>query len=282
MQQIIKTTLLLALLTGLFMTIGYLAGGQSGAILAFFIAAVINFGMFWFSDKLVLKMQGARPLQDHEHPELVQMVRELTHADHLPMPQLYVMETPIPNAFATGRSYKHAAVAVTTGIMEMLTRDELKAVLGHELGHVKNRDMLVSTVAATFAGAIGFIAELAFWTGGLFGGDEDDGPGAWIGTIAMIVIAPLAAMLIQMAVSRSREYLADQHGKHLVGSGDELASALRKLENFKHKVGPIEPTPTQEATAHLMFTNPFSMTGLASLFSTHPSTDQRVRRLLAR
>jgi heat shock protein HtpX len=283
MQQIFKTTILLAILTGLFMTIGYVVGGQSGAIMAFGIAAVMNFGMFWFSDKIVLKMQGARPLKDHEHPEIVQMVRELTEKDRLPMPKLYIMDTPMPNAFATGRSHKHAVVAVTTGIMEMLNKDELKAVLGHELGHVKNRDMLVSTIAATIAGAIGFMAEIAIWTGGLFGGgDEEEGPGAFIGTIAMIIIAPIAAMLIQMAVSRSREFLADQHGKKLVGSGEDLANALRKLENFKHKVGPIQPSPTQEATAHLMFTNPFSMSGLASLFSTHPSTDQRVKRLTGR
>jgi heat shock protein HtpX len=280
MKMIFKTTILLAVLTGIFMTAGYLLGGPTGAVIALGIAAVMNFGMFWFSDKMVLKMQGAVPLNHREHPEIVQMVRELAEADRLPMPKLYIMHTPLPNAFATGRSPKHAAVAVTTSIMDMLTRNELKAVLAHELGHVKNRDMLVSTIAATLAGAIGFMAEMAFWSG-LFGGeDEEGGAGGMIGSLAMLIIAPIAAMLIQMSVSRSREFLADQHGKKLVGSGEDLANALRKLENFKHQVPPIHPRPTQEATAHLMFANPFTMTGLAGLFSTHPSTEQRVKRLM--
>jgi heat shock protein HtpX len=165
MKQALKTTLLLAVLTGIFMAAGYIFGGRSGVLIALGIAAVMNFGMFWFSDKLVLKMQKAVPLDEHKYPQIVQMVRELAQADQLPMPKLYIMETPIPNAFATGRSYKHAAVAVTRGIMDLLTYDELKAVLGHELGHVKNRDMLVSTVAATLAGAIGFLAEMLFWSG---------------------------------------------------------------------------------------------------------------------
>jgi heat shock protein HtpX len=279
MTQIFKTTIFLAILTGLFMTVGFMIGGQAGALIALGLAAVMNVASLWFSDKMVLKMQGAVPLDESKYPKLVQMVRELTQADNLPMPRLYIMETPIPNAFATGRSPKHAAVAVTRGIMDMLSYDELKAVLGHELGHVKNRDMLVSTVAATFAGAIGFIAEMAFWSGLFGGGDEEEGGGSIIGTVAMIIIAPIAAMLIQMAVSRSREFLADQHGAKLVGSGRDLASALQKLESFKQRTPPLHPTPTQEATAHLMFTNPFAMRGLAGLFSTHPSTEQRVRRL---
>ncbi len=279
MKQIFKTTIFLAILTGLFMTVGYLVGGLTGALIALGLAAAMNIGSLWFSDKLVLKMQGAVPLDENKYPQIVTMVRDLAEADGLPMPKLYIMETPLPNAFATGRSHKHAVVAVTRGIMDLLTHDELKAVLGHELGHVKNRDMLVSTIAATFAGAIGFVAEFAFWTGALFGGGDEEGGGNWLGTLVMIIVAPIAAILIQMAVTRSREFLADQHGAKLVGSGKDLASALQKLESFKQQIPPQTPTPAQEATAHLMFTNPFTMRGLASLFSTHPSTEQRIKRL---
>lgn len=279
MKQVFKTTVLLGLLTGLFMAVGYWFGGQGGALIALLIAGVMNFGMYWFSDKLVLKMQKAKPLNETEHANIVQMVRELTVSDNLPMPKLYKVDTPVPNAFATGRSPKHAAVAVTTGIMDILNDAELKAVLGHELGHVKNRDMLISTIAATVGGAITFIAEMAFWTGALFGGDDEEGAGGLIGGLAMIILAPLAAVMIQMAVSRSREFLADQHGAKLVGSGRDLASALSKLEGFKQSVGPIKPSPRQEASAHLMFTNMFNMRGLASLFTTHPSTKDRIARL---
>lgn len=279
MTQIFKTTVLLGVLTGLFLGVGYYFGGQTGALMALMFAGLFNVGMFWFSSSLVLKMQKAQPLDESQHPEIVQMVRELTVADNLPMPKLYIVDTPIPNAFATGRSHKHAVVAVTTGILAILNKQELKAVLGHELGHVKNRDMLVSTIAATVAGAITFMAEMAFWGGALFGGGDDEEGGNFIGTMAMIILAPIAAMLIQMAVTRSREYLADQHGAKLMGSGTELASALSKLENFKQSVPPIKPSPNQEAAAHLMFTNMFSMAGLAGLFSTHPSTENRIARL---
>lgn len=276
MTQILKTTVLLAALTGLFLGVGYLVGGQSGAVIALGIAGLMNFGMYWFSGSLVLKMQRAKPLNEAEHANIVRMVRELTQADSLPMPKLYYVDTPIPNAFATGRSPKHAVVAVTSGILEILSDDELKAVLGHELGHVKNRDMLVSTVAATIAGAISFIVEMAFWSN-IFGGDEES-PNP-IAAFAMFLLAPIAAMLIQMAVSRSREFLADQHGAGLVGNGRDLANALQKLENFKHSVPPIQPSPAEQSQAHLMFTNMFSMQGLAGLFSTHPSTKARVERL---
>lgn len=276
MTQILKTTALLAALTGLFLAVGYLVGGQSGALIALLIAGLMNFGMYWFSSSLVLKMQRAKPLNVAEHSNIVKMVRELTEADNLPMPKLYYVDTPIPNAFATGRNPKHAAVAVTSGILEILNDDELKAVLGHELGHVKNRDMLVSTVAATIAGAISFIVEMAFWSN-IFGGDEES-PNP-IAAFAMFLLAPIAAMLIQMAVSRSREFLADQQGAGLVGNGHDLASALQKLEDFKHSVPPIQPSPAEQSQAHLMFANMFSMQGLAGLFSTHPSTKARVERL---
>lgn len=275
MTQFFKTTILLAILTGIFMAIGYATGGQSGAIVALFFAAATNFGMYWFSDKIVLKMQGAQPLDQTKYPEIAKMVRELTSADNLPMPKLYIVDTPIPNAFATGRSPQHAAVAVHTGILDILNYNELKAVLGHELGHVKNRDMLVSTIAATLAGAVSFIAQMAFF----FGGNNDDDRPNPIAMLAMVILAPLAASLIQMAVSRSREYLADEHGAHLLGSGKDLASALQKLEDFKHQAPAIQPTPTEEATAHLMFANMFSMGGFGSLFSTHPSTGDRIARL---
>lgn len=279
MKQIFKTTLLLAFLTGLFMGIGYLmGGGMTGALIGLAFAMLTNFGMYWFSSSLVLKMQGAKPLEQLQDPAtratIERTVRELTKADNLPMSKLYFVDTPVPNAFATGRSHKHAVVAVTTGILDILNEDELKAVLGHELGHVKNRDMLVSTVAATLAGAISFVANFAF----LFGGSDEDAPNP-IAAIALMILAPLAAMLIQMAISRSREFLADQHGAKLVGGGRDLASALQKLEGFKHQVGPIQPSPTEQTTAHLMFANMFSMQGLSSLFSTHPSTEARVERL---
>jgi heat shock protein HtpX len=278
MQQIFKTTVLLSILTGLFLGIGYMVGGQSGALIALLIAGAMNFGMYWFSGSLVLKMQHAQPLDEQQHPNIVKIVRELTQADNLPMPKLYFVDTPIPNAFATGRSPKHAAVAVTSGILDILNDAELKAVLGHELGHVKNRDMLVSTIAATIAGAISYIAQLAYFSSLFGGGNDDDAPNPLV-SIAMIILAPIAATLIQLAVSRSREFLADQHGAHLVGNGKDLANALKKLENFKQSVPPIQPNPAEQASAHLMFTNMFSMQGLAGLFSTHPSTAARVAKL---
>jgi heat shock protein HtpX len=273
MAQIFKTTVLLALLTGLFLGVGYMVGGQSGALIALIIAAAMNFGMYWFSGSLVLKTQGAKPLDEAAHPNIVTMVKELAQADGLPMPKLYYVDTPLPNAFATGRSPEHAVVAVTSGITAILSDAELKAVIGHELGHVKNRDMLVSTVAATIAGAISWIANLAFF----FGGDEES-PNP-IALLAMVFLAPLAASLIQLAVSRSREFLADQHGAGLVGRGSDLANALQKLEDFKMSVPPIQPSSVQQSQAHLMFANMFSAKGLAGLFSTHPSTKARIARL---
>jgi len=274
MSQIFKTTVLLGALTGLFLGIGYMFGGQAGAGIALAIAAAMNFGMYWFSSSLVLKTQGAKPLDENEHPNIVRMVRELTQADGLPMPKLYFVDTPIPNAFATGRDHNHAVVAVTSGILAILDDNELKAVLGHELGHVKNRDMLVSTVAATLAGAISWIANLAFF----FGGSDEDAPNP-IAMIAMMLLAPIAASLVQLAVSRSREFLADQHGAQLDGTGRHLAGALQKLEDFKQHVPPIQATPTEQAQAHLMFANMFSAKGMAGLFSTHPSTQDRIARL---
>jgi heat shock protein HtpX len=242
------------------------------------MATVMNFGMYWFSGSLVLKMQRAVPLDTTQYPHVAKAVRELTARDNLPMPKLYFVDTPVPNAFATGRNPKHAVVAVTRGITEILNERELRAVIAHELGHVKNYDMLVSTIAAAVGGAISILAEMAFWGGALFGGGDDEG-GNPVGSIAMLILAPFAAMLIQMAVSRSREFGADEHGAQLIGQGSDLASALQKLEDFKPNMAGLQPRPNEQATAHLMFTNMFAMRGLASLFSTHPSTAARIARL---
>lgn len=266
-------------MTGLFMGVGYLVGGQSGALMALGIAAVMNFGTYWFSDKLVLKMQGATPLDEARFPQIRRMVQEITTQDGMPMPKLYYVDTPIPNAFATGRSHNHAVVAVTAGIMEILNDKELFAVLAHEIGHVKNYDMLVSTIAATLGGAISYIAQMAFF----FGGNDEEGGSNPLAAIAMMILAPLAATLIQLAVSRSREFGADAHSREITnGDGRDLASALQKLESVKPQLQNYRPSPTEEVTAHLMFTNMFNMQGLASLFSTHPSTEARIDRLLDR
>ena len=272
--QAFKTTLLMAGLTAVFMIIGYLVGGQSGMLIALGIAAVSNIATYWFSGSIVLKMQGAKPLESR-YPEVRRIVSDLAARDGLPMPALYYVDTPVPNAFATGRNPQHAVVAVTAGIMEILNESELRAVLAHELGHVKNYDMLVSTVAATLAGAISYIAQFAF----IFGGRDEDGNSNPVAEILIMLLAPIAAMLIQFAVSRSREFLADQHSAELLGEGHDLASALQKLEQWKAEVPPQQPSPSQEATAHLMFANMFSTAGLAALFSTHPSTEQRIARL---
>lgn len=274
MKQILKTTLLLAVLTGLFLAIGSYFGGQQGALIALGFAFMMNFGMYWFSDSLVLKMQGAQPING-KYPQVEKIVRQLADNDGLPMPKIYWVDTPIPNAFATGRSPKHAVVAVTAGIMDILNEKELRAVLAHELGHVKNRDMLVSTIAACVAGAISYLAQFAMFFGS---SSEDDAPNPIAGLL-MLILAPLAAMLIQMAVSRSREYLADEHSANVLHSGQDLASALTKLDDFKASVPPLQATPAEQTTNHLMFANMFSTQGIASLFSTHPSTEQRIARL---
>lgn len=242
-------------------------------LMALGFAAISNFGMYWFSGSLVVKMQGAKPLNTAKYANIERMVQDLTLKDELPMPKLYFVDTPIPNAFATGRNKHHAVVAVTRGITELLNDHELKSVLAHELGHVKNNDMLVSTLAATIGGAISALAQFAMF----FGGDED-APNP-IAALAMMILAPLAAMMIQMAVSRSREFGADDHGAKLMGTGQGLASALQKLEAFKPVMKNYRPSPNQEATNHLMFANMFNAAGLASLFSTHPSTEARVSRL---
>ena len=277
MKNAAKTTLLLGIMTGLFLAVGYWLGGRSGMILALVFAFISNFAMYWWSGSIVLKMQGAQPLDTKTYPQIEKMVQELAMKDNLPMPRLFFVDTPIPNAFATGRNPAHAVVAVTRGITEILDDNELKAVIAHELGHVKNNDMLVSTLAATIGGAISSIAQMAMF----FGGSDEDAPNP-IAAIALMILAPFAAMMIQMAVSRSREFGADDHGAELMNGGKYLASALEKLEAFKPALREYQPSPNQEATNHLMFVNLFNAQGLSSLFSTHPSTAARVERLLSR
>ena len=278
MSNLIRTTLLLGLLTGLLMLIGGLFGGSQGVLIFFLIAVAMNFFSYWFSDKMVLRAYGAKELTQQDAPELSSIVRELATSAGIPMPRLYLIESDTPNAFATGRNPHHAAVAVTSGIMRICDREELKGVIGHELSHVINRDILTSTIAATLAGAIMMIASMARW-GALFGGfggrdGEERGTGI-IELLAMAILAPLAASLIQMAISRTREYQADASGARLTHHPLYLADALRKLEASNERM-PMDAGP---ATAHLFIVNPLSAQGLTRLFSTHPPIEERIARL---
>jgi len=276
----LKTTFFLAVLSVLFIFIGSLLGGQSGATMALMMAAVMNIGAYWFSDKIVLAMYRARQVAEREAPELYGVVRELTMRAGLPMPKVYIMDNPAPNAFATGRNPEHSAVAVTTGILGILSRDELAGVIGHELAHIRNRDILISTVAATIAGAISYITHMATW-GLMFGGgrrnDEDRNPFGSAIAIAVMILAPIAAMLIQMAISRSREYTADESGAVICGNPLSLAGALKKLHAASRRI-PMNANP---ATAHMFIVSPLSGGGMLSLFSTHPPIEERVARLEA-
>jgi heat shock protein HtpX len=278
----LKTTVLLAALTGLFVLIGAAIGGQGGMIVAFMLAIVMNMGAYWFSGDIALRMSGAHEVSREEAPELYSIVDDLATRAGLPRPRVAIIETNSPNAFATGRGADHAVVAVTTGIMRILNRAELMGVLGHELGHVRNHDILISSIAATFAGAITMVAQMLQWSlmfGG-FGGrsdDEDSGAGGLIGTLVLMLVAPFAALLIQMAISRSREYGADETGAHICGDSEALASALAKLERGAAAL-PMEVNP---ASAHLFIVNPLSGRALAGLFSTHPPIDERIKRLRA-
>ena len=276
----LKTTIFLGLLTGLVMAVGYFIGGQSGMMFALIASAAMNFGAYWWSDKLVLATYGAKPAQASEYPELNNLMQELTKRANLPMPKLFVMETDMPNAFATGRNENHAVVAVTTGLLRTLDKEELRGVLAHELAHIKNNDMLIGSIAATVAGAISYLVQMAYFAN-IFGGssdDEEEGGGGMFGAIAMMILAPLIATLLHMAVSRSREYLADESGARISGSSHGLASALSKLESFA-KNHQLYGSPKQETAAHLFIVNPFKMSAMMSLFSTHPSTAERVARL---
>ena len=276
MRNGLKTALLLGLLSGLLLVIGELAGGANGLMIAFVLAAIMNFVSYWFSDKIVLKMYGAQPIEEGQLPVVQRIVRKLATQAQIPMPKLYVIPSESPNAFATGRNPQHAAVAVTEGILRIMNENELEGVLAHELSHVLNRDILISTVAATVAGAISMLANMAQW-GMMFGGSRDDEGRSTnpIALIATIILAPLAAMLIQMAVSRSREYQADASGAKLTHNPEGLASALGKLGQAT-KMIPMDANP---ATAHLFIVNPLSGQALMNLFSTHPPLEERIARL---
>lgn len=279
MGNSLKTALLLGAMTGLIMIIGQSVGGQQGMITAFFFAAVMNFGSYWFSDKIVLAMYRAQAVTEAEAPDLYRMVRQLTLQAGLPMPKVCIIPSDSPNAFATGRNPEHAVVAVTQGIMRLLDESELKGVLAHELAHIKNRDILIGSIAATMAGAIMMIANMARW-GAMFGGgrssDDNNNGGGAIGMIAMSIIAPIAAMLIQMAISRSREYAADAAGASFTGNPNGLANALKKISSGAQN-RPIDAAP---ATAHMFIINPLSGQSLMSLFSTHPPVEERIARLV--
>lgn len=279
MGNVFKTALLLAVLTALFLLIGSAVGGEQGMIMAFGLAVVMNVGAYWFSDKIVLRMYGAREVSEADAPSLHGMVRRLSIAAGIPMPKVYVIPSESPNAFATGRNPAHAAVAVTEGIMRLLSPDELEGVLAHELGHVKNRDILIGTVAATLAGAIMMLARFAQFAA-IFGGggrDRDEGGGGALGMIFLAIVAPLGAMLVQMAVSRSREYLADESGARFCGRPESLANALQKIAHASQRV-PMQASP---ATAHMFIMSPLSGGGIRSLFSTHPPIEKRIERLRA-
>ena len=271
----LRTAILLAGLTALFMGVGYLIGGANGALIAFFVAAAMNFVTYWNADKLVLSTQGAQEVDEHTAPELVHIVRELASRAGLPMPRVYIMDNPQPNAFATGRNPQNAAVAVTTGLLNMLSRDEIAGVIAHELAHIKNHDTLLMTITATIAGAISMLAQFGMFFGGSHRDSNGNGGMGMIGTLLMVIVAPLAAMLVQMAISRTREYAADSMGARINGNPAALASALAKLDAAAHQVENI-PAEQNPATAHLFIVNPISGARMDNLFATHPSTENRV------
>ncbi len=276
----VKTYILMALLTILLVWVGSLLGGRTGAIFAFIFAAVMNFSVYWFSDRIILKMYRAQEVTEAETPGLHRVVRELAQRGRLPMPKVYIIQNEAPNAFATGRNPQHAAVAVTTGIMKLLNEDELKGVLAHELSHIRHRDILIGTIAATIAGAISFIATMARWSA-IFGGFGDDKEGGGmahlIAVLVLTTLASFAAILIQLAISRSREYHADEGGGKLAGNPLYLASALAKLDAGAKRI-PMQVNPS---TAHMLIVNPLSGRGVQKLFSTHPPIEERIRRLKA-
>jgi heat shock protein HtpX len=277
MTNALKTTVLLALLTGLLVVIGRVLGGNGGMLLFFGIAVVMNLGAYWYSGDIALRMAGAREVSEEEAPELHQIVQEVATYARLPKPRVAIVDNPSPNAFATGRDANHAVVAVTTGILGLLSREELQGVLAHELGHVRNHDILISSVAATIAGAITLIANVAQWAlllGG-FGGGRDDDDYNPLAALLLIILAPLAAALIQLAISRSREYGADDTGARIIGNPEALARALEKLEQATS----VRPLPVNPAVAHLFIVNPLKGVNFSGLFNTHPPLEERIRRL---
>jgi heat shock protein HtpX len=272
-----KTAVLLAALAALLIFIGDMLGGRQGALIGLIFAGVFNFGTYWFSDKIVLKMYRAKRVEEKDAPKLYGIVRDLSMKANLPMPKVYIMNTDTPNAFATGRNPKHSAVAVTTGIMKLLSSEELTGVIGHELSHIQNRDILISTIAATIAGAISYLSHMAMWFS-LFGGRGNRGTHPAV-LIFMMILAPLAAAIIQMAISRSREYGADDGGARISGNPLYLSEALKKLAYYNKKV-PLQGA--NEATAHMFIVNPLKGDSLLKLFSTHPPIEERVKRLEAK
>ncbi len=272
-MNIFKTALLMTGLTIVLLWAGAALGGRSGMTIALIFALAMNAFSYWFSDKIVLKMYRAREVSEADAPELYSIVRRLAQRAEIPMPRVYIMDQAQPNAFATGRNPSHAAVAVTTGIMNLLSREELEGVIGHELAHIKHRDILIGTVAATIAGAVSYLAFMARWAF-IFGNrdDEDSNP---VVAIVMMIVAPVAALLIQMAISRSREYAADSGGAKIAGNPRYLSNALRKLQAAAQRI----PLEAQPATAHMFIVNPLSGGGIAKLFSTHPPMEERIARL---
>jgi heat shock protein HtpX len=279
MTNVLRTTVLLAALTALFLVIGAALGGNQGMVIAFIFALAMNVASYWFSDKIVLTMYGAKEVSLHEAPELYRLVQRLAQRAGIPMPRVYIIASDSPNAFATGRNPQHGAVAVTEGIMRLLDEQELAGVLAHELGHIRNRDTLIMTVAATLAGAITMLAHMAQW-GALFGGfgrrdDDEQGGGGMLGLLFMAILAPIAATLIQLAISRAREYFADRTGAAISGTPAGLARALEKLHYASQRL----PLQTNPATAHLFIVNPLTGGSFMTLFSTHPPIEERIRRL---
>jgi heat shock protein HtpX len=273
-MNFLKTTVLLAALTGLLVAVGGMVGGTNGALIFLGLAGAMNFFAYWFSDRFALAMARARPISESDHPRLFHMVREVSRASGMPMPRVYIVENASPNAFATGRNPQRAVVAFTTGILDLLNERELRAVVGHEMAHVKNRDILTSSIVATIAGAISMIAQVLMWSS-ILGGRQHQNP---IVALVVILIAPMAATLIQLGISRTREYAADEVGARVTRDPLALASALEKLK-MGIAARPMEPTPAQEAVSALYIANPFRSKGLANLFSTHPPLDERIRRL---
>ena len=272
----IKTMLLLVMLTLIFVTAGAAMGGKNGMTIGLIFALGMNLFSYWFSDKIVLKMYRAREVSEAEAPELYGVVRRLAQKAEIPMPRVYIINEDQPNAFATGRNPNHAAVAVTTGIMRILSHEELMGVIGHELAHVKHRDILIGTIAATFAGAISYLAQMAQWAM-IFGGNrgDDDEGGSPVAAIVMMIVGPIAAMIVQMAISRSREYVADEGGASISGNPRYLSGALRKLDSASKQI-PMDANP---ATSHMFIVSPLSGGGILKLFSTHPPIEERIARL---
>lgn len=269
-----KTALLMTLMMMLFLFVGNILGGETGLMIAFVFSILMNFGSYWFSDKIVLKMYRAKEVDYNEHPELHNIVENLASKAMIPKPKIYIMENPTPNAFATGRNPQNAAVAVTTGIMKILNKDELEGVIAHELAHIKNKDILIGTIAATLVGTITFIARMAGWAAMFGGRDDDEGNG--ISDLALMILAPVIAILIQLAISRSREFLADESGAAISGKPNGLASALNKLSEAS-KIVPMKNAGT--SSAHMFIVNPLSGKSFTKMFSTHPPMEERIKRL---